>query len=215
MEPLRFSSYPANHLHLPLRKDLLHRAVVFEGDATRQGTASTKTRWEIHGSHRKLMRQKGTGRARVGSRQSPIRKGGSKPFGPHPRDFSSDLPRKMYDIAWRTALSYRYRRGELIVVEDGADLESARLSYARAVFGYNGWGNADGRSLVITAEERSNLFSALPIVGDEGRVLLESDVDVKDLLEMGRVIVEKSALDSMLKDHQSDLVRSLPKAVSV
>src|SRR5450756_2154897 len=59
MEPLRFESYASKHLHLPLRRDILHRAVIFEGDFTRQGTASTKTRWEIHGSHKKIRPQKG------------------------------------------------------------------------------------------------------------------------------------------------------------
>src|SRR5690242_9859770 len=109
MEPIRFDSYSSKYLYLPLRRDLLHRAVIFEGDATRQGTASTKTRFEVHGSHRKIRPQKGTGKARLGTRQSPMLKGGGKSFGPHPRDFSTELPRKMYDLAWRTALSWRYR----------------------------------------------------------------------------------------------------------
>jgi len=212
MEPVRFAAYPANHLHLPLRKDLLHRAVIFEGDATRQGTASTKTRWEIHGSHRKIRPQKGTGMSRLGTRQSPMLKGGAKAFGPRPRDFSTDLPRKMYDLAWRTALSYRYRRGELVVVEDGADLEFARASFLKKVFGHNGWGGVDGRSLVVTTQERKNLFWALGYAGDEGRALLEGEVDVKDLLELGRIIIEKTALDNMLRDHQTDLVKKLPSA---
>ncbi|OBT69546.1 hypothetical protein VE03_01230 [Pseudogymnoascus sp. 23342-1-I1] len=206
MEPLRFETYPANHLHLPLRKDILHRAVVFEGDATRQGTASTKTRWEIHGSHRKIRPQKGSGMARLGTKQSPMLKGGAKVFGPRPRDFSTDLPRKMYDLAWRTALSYRYRRGQLIICEDGFDIEYARASYLKKVFAHNGFGSAEGRSLVVTTEERENLFWAFEHAGEEGAALLDVEVDVKDLLEMGRVIIEKSALDNLLRDHQSDLI---------
>ncbi|RAL64800.1 hypothetical protein DID88_001397 [Monilinia fructigena] len=95
MEPVRFESYPSKHLYLPLRRDLLHRAVVFEGDNTRQGTASSKTRWDVHGSHRKIRPQKGTGGARLGWRQSPLIVGGGKSFGPHPRDFGTDLPRKI------------------------------------------------------------------------------------------------------------------------
>ncbi|KFY61974.1 hypothetical protein V497_02678 [Pseudogymnoascus sp. VKM F-4516 (FW-969)] len=213
MEPLRFESYPANHLHLPLRKDILHRAVVFEGDATRQGTASTKTRWEIHGSHRKIRPQKGSGMARLGTKQSPMLKGGAKVFGPRPRDFSTDLPRKMYDLAWRTALSYRYRRGQLIICEDGFDIEYARASYLKKVFAHNGFGSAEGRSLVITTGERENLFWAFEHAGEEGAALLDVEVDVKDLLEMGRVIIEKSALDNLLRDHQSDLIAK-PKSAA-
>lgn len=139
-------------------------------------------------------------------------KGGSKAFGPRPRDFSTELPRKMYDLAWRTALSYRYRKGQLIVCEDGFDIEYARASYLKKIFTHNGFGNADGRSLVVTTEERKNLFWAMEYAGDEGRVLLDVEVDVKDLLEMGRVIIEKSALDNLLRDHQSDLARKIPSA---
>lgn len=213
MEPLRFASYPANHLYLPLRRDILHRAVVFEGDATRQGTASSKTRYEVHGGHRKIRPQKGSGMARLGSKQSPHLRGGGKSFGPHPRDFSTELPRKMYDLAWRTALSYRYRKGELIVVEDGADIEHPKTRFIKQIFAHNHWGNEDGRSLVITRDFKQNLFRALRHAGEDGRAQTEWEVDVKDLLELGRVIIEKKALDSILADHQSDLVKKVASAV--
>ncbi|KAI9837261.1 MAG: hypothetical protein M1819_000335 [Sarea resinae] len=215
MEPIRFEHYPSNHLFLPLRRDILHKAVVFEGDNTRQGTASTKWRGDIHGSGRKIRPQKGTGRARLGDRKSPMLRGGGVAFGPHPRDFGTDLPRKVYDLAWRTALSYRYRKGELIVVEDGAEIEYPKTRFVKQIFEKNHWGNADGRSLVVTQTPRKNLFAALHDAGEDGRVLEELDVDVKDLLELGRIIIEKSALDGILQDHQSDLVRSVPTAASL
>ncbi|EKG20496.1 Ribosomal protein L4/L1e [Macrophomina phaseolina MS6] len=210
MEPLRFATYPSAHLLVPLRRDILHRAVVFEGDATRQGTASTKWRADVHGSGHKLRPQKGTGRARLGDKKSPMLRGGGVAFGPHPRDFATGLPRKIYDLAWRTALSYRYRRGELIIMEDGVELESASPKYLRGVFEANGWGNADGRSMVVTKDRRKNLWSAIEEAGEQGAVKTWMDVDVKNLLEMGRLIVEKSALDLILERHQSDLQR--PKA---
>jgi len=213
MEPLRFESYSSKYLHLPLRRDLLHRAVVFEGDFTRQGTASTKTRWEVHGSHRKIRRQKGTGHSRLGTRQSPMLKGGGKSFGPHPRDFATGLPRKMYDLAWRTALSYRYRKGELIICEDGMDLEHPETPFAREMLAHNHWGKADGRTLIITSSPRINLFMALKDASDDGRVLTMREVDVKDLLELGRVVIEKGALDEMLAERQSDLVPKVRSTV--
>ncbi len=206
MEPLRFESYPANHLHLPLRRDLLHRAVIFEGDGTRQGTASSKTRFEVAGSHRKIRPQKGTGMARLGWRQSPLMKGGGKTFGPHPRDFSTDLPQKMYDLAWRTALSYRYRKGELIVCDDGMDIEYGRARFVKEIFEHNRWGNEHGGSLIVTSDRRKNLFWALGRTGQEGRAQTVPEVDVKDLLKLGRIIIEKSALDTILKEHQRDLI---------
>jgi len=213
MEPVRFESYSSKHLHLPLRRDLLHRAIVFEGDATRQGTASTKNRWEIHGSHKKIRPQKGTGRARLGTKQSPMLRGGSKVFGPRPRDFSTELPRKMYDLAWRIALSYRYRKGELIICEDGMDLEYPKTRYASQVFAHNHWGNEHGRSLIITGSFRKNLFRAVRHAGQHGRIQMVKDVDVKDLLELGRVVIEKRALDEILAQHQNDLAHKISFAV--
>ncbi len=213
MEPLRFEHYPANHLHLPLRRDILHRAVIYEGDATRQGTASTKWRDDVHGSGRKLRPQKGTGQARLGDRGSPMLKGGGVAFGPHPRDFSTGLPKKMYDLAWRTALSYRYRKGELIIVEDGMDIEYPKTRFVKQVFENNRWGNTYGRSLLVAASFRGNLFRALRHAGEDGIAKTQADVDVKDLLETGRIVIEKSALDEILRDHQSDLVKKVPSAV--
>jgi large subunit ribosomal protein L4 len=212
MEPLRFESYPAKHLHVPLRRDILHRAVIFEGDATRQGTASSKTRYEVHGSHRKIRPQKGSGKARLGTKQSPMLKGGGKTFGPHPRDFATGLPRKMYDLAWRTALSYRYRKGELIICEDGMEIEYPEPGFVKQIFQYNRWGNEYGRSLVITKDYRQNLFEALSNAGEDGRAQTEGDVDVKDLLGMGRIIIEKTALDKILREHRSDLIKKASRA---
>jgi large subunit ribosomal protein L4 len=213
MEPIRFESYSSKHLYLPLRRDLLHRAVVFEGDATRQGTASTKTRYEVHGSHRKIRPQKGTGHARLGTAQSPMLKGGGKSFGPHPRDFSTELPRKMYDLAWRTALSWRYRKGDLIICEDGMEIEHPEAKLVKRIFEHNRWGKEDGRSLVITKGYKENLFKALERAGEDGRVKMGHEVDVKDLLELGRIIIEKKALDKILRDHQSDLISKVRAAV--
>ncbi|MCJ1230095.1 54S ribosomal protein, mitochondrial, partial [Toensbergia leucococca] len=212
MEPLRQSYYPANHLHLPLRRDILHRAVVFEGDATRQGTASTKWRDQVHGSGRKIRPQKGTGKARLGDRKSPMLRGGGVAFGPHPRDFSTKLPRKIYDLAWRTALSYRYRRGELILIEDNVDIEFNEPRWIKKILEGNHMGNADGRSLIVTGDTRPNLFEALEGAGEDGRIKTRYDIDVKDLLELGRIVMEECALNWILRNHSSDLDRTVPSA---
>lgn len=213
MEPLRFETYPSRHLHLPLRRDILHRAIIYEGDKTRQGTASTKTRWEVHGSHRKIRPQKGTGHARLGHRQSPAIVGGGVVFGPHPRDFSTRLPRKIYDLAWRTALSWRYRRGELIICEDESmEAEFPDGNYIKHIFAHNHWDKPSGRSLLILDSKRKNLMKAMNIAKEDGWIEMVSDVDVKDLLELGRVILEKRVLDRMLTEHQSDMI---PKVYQV
>jgi large subunit ribosomal protein L4 len=230
-EPRRLESWSSKHLYLPLRRDILHLAVVYEGDNTRQGTASSKTRYDVHGSHRKLYRQKGTGRARVGDKQSPLRRGGGKTFGPKPRDFGTQITRKVYDQAWRTALSYRYRRGELIVCEDGMELplpegfadvvkrlqggfrgeleQGLKARWARQVLEANEWGKQAGRSTFITSSPRKELFDALESIPRYGTALEVDEVDVKDLLETGRLVVERSALMEMITRHQSDLVATV------
>ncbi|TRX88663.1 hypothetical protein FHL15_010429 [Xylaria flabelliformis] len=227
-EPQRLESWSSKHLYLPLRRDILHLAVVYEGDNTRQGSANSKTRYEVHGSHKKIRRQKGTGLARVGNKQSPMRRGGGKTFGPKPRDFGTKITRKVYDLAWRTALSYRYRRGELVVCQDGMELpmpaefetllQSGRLSesaeleasfrakWVKQVLDTNGWGRQAGRSTFITSSRRDDLFDALGLVPNWGRALDVSDVDVKDLLETGRIVVERDALMHMIESHQSDII---------
>ncbi|PLB38079.1 mitochondrial 54S ribosomal protein uL4m [Aspergillus candidus] len=214
MEPLRFVEYPRNHLMMPLRKDLLHRAVVYEGDMTRQGTASTKWRDEVHGSNRKLAPQKGTGRARVGNKKSPIRKGGGVAFGPKPRDFATGLPRKIYDQAWRTAVSYRYRRGQLIIVDnDIAIPEDATPHLIQEIFKVNCWGRDFGRSTLITDQLNEDLFTTVRAVGQDAKILDLEDLDVKDLLETGRLVIEKKALDRLLAEHSRDLNQQPAKAL--
>lgn len=220
LEPTRFAWYHPQLLSMPLRRDILHRAVIYEADATRAGTASTKWRSEVRGSGRKLYRQKGTGKARVGDKNSPIRRGGGIAFGPHPRDFSTELNRKIYDIAWRTALSYRYRRGELVVIDPDSPVAIPRGTGGRLlsnIFEANHWGKADGRSLLVTQLYRKRLFEGMDTIGEHGLVKDLDDVDVKDLLETGRIIIEKNALDTLLVAHASDLglKRSLEAAFAM
>lgn len=203
MEPLHFAYYPQLYLHLPLRKDILHKAVVYEGDMTRQGTASTKWRDDVHGSHHKHHQQKGTGMARAGDKQSPIRRGGGVAFGPKPRDFSSGLNRKVYDLAFRTALSYRYRRGQLFLVDKIQDLQSPQNWFMRKVFAEAGLKG----SMFITASKVGNeaLFKELSGLREWGKIRETIDVDVKNLLEGRRIVIEKDALDRIFRDRHSDL----------
>ena len=209
MEPIRFAYYPTEYLNMPFRKDLLHRAVIYEGDMTRQGTASTKWRDDVQGSGRKLYRQKGTGKARVGDKKSPIRRGGGVAFGPHPRDFATGLPKRVYDMAFRTALSFRYRKGELLIVDKMRNVDTTASYWIKQIFEANGWGNANGRSFLVAKNQTSRnkkLFEAVGKVGEHGKIQAVEDVDVKDLLSMGRLIIEYDALNDMLLQHSKDLM---------
>jgi large subunit ribosomal protein L4 len=97
---------------------LLHDAVRQQRAAKRAGTASTKTRKEVRGSGAKPWRQKGTGRARAGTRKSPIWRGGGTTFGPKPRDYSFKLNRKVRQQAVAMAMSARFQEGNLVVLDD-------------------------------------------------------------------------------------------------
>lgn len=206
LEPLRFETFPANQLYLPTRKDILHRAVIYEGDMTRLGTASTKTRHEVKGSARKMRPQKGSGRARMGDgKASSIRSGGVT-FGPKPRDFSTGLQKKVYDLAWRTALSYRFRRGELIIVDNAMEIESPSTRLLEHILKYQAkQRGGKGRSLLVTLEERPMLEQALEELDSGDQALLWDEVDVKNLLEGSRVLIERAALNNILLTHQEDL----------
>jgi large subunit ribosomal protein L4 len=96
----------------------IYHAIRNELANLRQGTASTKTRSEVKGSHRKLWKQKGTGRARMGTRQSPVWVGGGIAFGPRPRDYSYKMPRKLKRLAFKSILSLKNQNDNLLVVED-------------------------------------------------------------------------------------------------
>ncbi len=100
-----------------IRPRLLHQMVMMQLNSRRSGTASTKTRGVVRGSGRKPWRQKGTGRARVGSVRSPIWVGGGTVFGPQPRDYSYRLPKKARKEALLTALSLRMQEEKIIVVD--------------------------------------------------------------------------------------------------
>jgi large subunit ribosomal protein L4 len=97
---------------------VLHQALVRQLANRRTGTADTKTRGDVNKSGKKLFAQKHTGRARRGSAKTPLLKGGGVVFGPHPRSYNQDMPRKMHRIALRSALSVKVADGRFKVIEE-------------------------------------------------------------------------------------------------
>jgi len=97
---------------------LLHHVVVAQLAARRSGTADTKTRTEVSGGGKKPFKQKGTGRARMGSTRSPVLRGGGTIFGPHPRKYGVKVNRKEMKAALRSALSAKARENKIVLVED-------------------------------------------------------------------------------------------------
>ena len=103
---------------LDVRKDLLHRAVLWQQARWRAGTADTKGRSEIAVSRKKIYRQKGTGGARHGSKNANIFRGGGVVFGPTPRSFAFDMPKKVRALAVKTALSAKVKEGSLVILDE-------------------------------------------------------------------------------------------------
>jgi large subunit ribosomal protein L4 len=116
---------PEEIFDYPLKEHLIYEAIKNFRANQRQGTAATKTRGKVAGSGRKLWRQKGTGRARIGSIRSPLWRGGGTVFGPQPRDYSYKMPRKAKRNALKSILSDKMRHDRIVVVEDIA-LESSK-----------------------------------------------------------------------------------------
>ncbi len=171
---------------------LIHQVVTAQLAAKRQGTHSAKTRAEVSGGGKKPYRQKGTGRARQGTRTAPHYRGGGAVFGPHPRSYEQRLPRKMRRLALRGALTAKLG-DEAIRVVDSFGLEAIKT---QEVVGVLGALNATGRVLVIApaADERLRLSTRnLPTVV----VILADSLNVVDLLNADTVVIEQPALARM------------------
>lgn len=132
-------------------------------------------------------------------------RGGGVAFGPRPRDFGTDLQKKVYDLAWRTALSYRFRKGELIIVDNAMEIESPSSRLLEDIFKHQQKQLGRGRSLLVTLEERPLLEQALADMDREEQALTWEEVDVKNLLELSRVIIEREALHNILLTHEEDI----------
>ena len=112
---------------LEVKKHILHDVVKMQLANRRAGTASTKTRTEVRGGGAKPYRQKGTGRARAGTNNSPLWRGGGVTFGPKPRDYSYKLPKKVRRLGVRMALSARFSEDNMVVL-DGFDLADIKTN---------------------------------------------------------------------------------------
>jgi large subunit ribosomal protein L4 len=174
----------------PVNEALIHQAVVRQLAARRLGSADTLTRGEVSGGGHKPWRQKGTGRARHGSRRSPIWTGGGVVFGPHPRSYEVRMPAKMRRAALRAVLTAKQADGEVRVVE-AFDLDEIRTR--ALVARLDAW-KARGKVLLVTAARDERLQRAARNLR-RVRVLLADSLNVVDLLEADTVVFSREALD--------------------
>lgn len=172
-------------MHLALRRQL---------NNARQGSASCKTRAEVSGGGKKPWKQKGTGRARAGSLRSPLFAGGGVIFGPKPRSYAFNMPQKARQLAIKSALSARSE--QLVVVKDFSTIAEPKTKLMVAALKSL---NVSGKTLIVAdvkADENKNLELAarnIPSV----KIILPSNLNVKDLLEADFVVMTESAVNDI------------------
>jgi large subunit ribosomal protein L4 len=176
----------------PVNAAVLHQAVVAQLAGRRLGTHDTKTRGEVAGGGKKPYRQKGTGRARQGSRRAPHFAGGGAVFGPHPRNYEQRLPRKMKRLALRGALTAKYGDGAVRVVEDLA-MEAIK---SRELVGYLGALNVAGRVLVVAPARNPRLTLSARNLPDV-EVILADSLNVVDVLNADVLLIEQPAIATL------------------
>lgn len=171
---------------------LMHQAVTAEQANARVGTASTKTRGDVSGGGAKPYRQKGTGRARQGSIRAPHYTHGGVVFGPHPRDYSQSLPKKMRRGALRSALSARFADGAIVVV-DQISLEKIST---REMAAFLDRLEAYGKTVIVTEALTDELRkSSRNIPGVSLRVA--PGVSVRDVLDADKIIMTQAAAEKL------------------
>lgn len=174
------------------RADILHRMVRYQLAKRREGTVSVKDRSQVVGSTARIMRQKGSGRARHSTRKVNLFRGGGKTFGPKPRDFSTALPKKVRALALRHALSAKAKSKELIIL-DKAEVKAPKTGTLRKKLDKLGLGSA----LIIDGSEVEKNFSmaARNIAGID--VLPVQGINVYDILRREKLVLTKAAIDAL------------------
>ncbi len=173
---------------------VMHLALKRQLNNARQGSANSKTRAEVSGGGRKPWKQKGTGRARAGSIRSPLFAGGGVSFGPKPRDYATNLPQKARKLALKSALSAKLEA--VTVVKDFSELTEPKTKVMAKILSDI---KVSGKILIIAdikAEENKNLELAARNIASV-KLLLPSNLNVKDLVEADSIVVTENAINEI------------------
>jgi large subunit ribosomal protein L4 len=179
---------------------VMHQVVTAQLAAKRAGTHSTKTRSEVRGGGAKPWRQKGTGRARQGSIRAPQWRGGGVAHGPKPRDYSQRTPKKMVQLALRSALSDRASESRVVVVDDWA-IDAPKTKDAVKLLqaiGLRTKGEREGRVLVVLFRSDENAWKSLRNLGDRVQIVLPEELNTYDVLLNDWLVFSKPALETTI-----------------
>lgn len=181
---------PAEIFEANINVDLMHQAYVRQMANARLGTHKAKTRGEVVRTKAKWYRQKGTGRARHGSRNAPTFVGGGKAFGPRPRKYTKDMPRKMRRAALRSALSALVRDEQLVIVDEFT-LSDARTQAARQAL-QNLTGDA---STLVVLPDRDEVIERSVRNLSQAAILNARYLNIRDLFSHDKVVMSLATLD--------------------
>ena len=168
---------------------VLKKAIDLQLAATRQGTAKTKTRSEVSGGGRKPYRQKGTGRARQGSKRSVQFVGGGIAGGVQPRDYTFDINKKERKLAIKSALSHKYQDKELVVI-DNIKLESLKTKGIKEIITNL---KLDGKVLFVTKDENENLYMASRNLG-YAYAIMADEINCYDIVNADKLVCDEEAV---------------------
>ena len=174
------------------RKDLIQRCIVWQLAKRRAGTHAVKNRADIARTGKKSGPQKGSGGARHGSQRANLFRGGGRSFGPHPRDHSIELPKKVRALALRHALSSKAKDGGIVVI-DAIDTTDAKTKALAAQFGKLGFSNA----LIIGGAEISENFGRAARNIPNIDVLPVQGINVYDILRRQKLVLTKAAVEAL------------------
>ena len=175
-----------------VKTDLIHESVVRANAAERRGTHATKTRAMVSGSGKKPWRQKGTGRARVGEIRNPLWRKGGTTFGPQPRSYEYQLPKKVEKGALRAALTQKLRDGDVTVVE-ALTVGEIKTSAAAELLKRLG---VEGKALLVDVKPEDML--TLSVRNIEGiRLLASNRVSARDVMNTRRVVLTRAAIEKL------------------
>lgn len=181
---------PAAIFEAPVNLGLMHQALVRQQANARLGTHKAKSRSEVLLSTRKIWRQKGTGRARHGSRKAPIFVGGGVAHGPRPRDYTVKMPRKMRQAALRSALTVKAQDGGLVVIDRLALEQPKTRDMAEILARLTG----DGKALVVLEGKNENVELSTNNI-PSAKILRVNYLNIRDLLDCDKVLIPLAALD--------------------
>ena len=159
----------------------------------RQGTHKSKQRNEIAGSTRKLYKQKGTGGARAGSIKSPLFNGGGRVFGPQPRDYSFKLNKKLKQVARKSALSYKAKENNVVVI-DTVDFDSIKTKNYLALV--NALNVADEKTLLVLPAYNNNVYLSSRNL-KKAKVIVASDLNTYDVLNATKLLLTADSVKTL------------------